>query len=219
MHPGPVDRPCSRSPASTWSRPTARVNLGTYGLVYVAGMTLDEAKQAVETQLANYLDKPQVSISVFAYNSKVYYVITEGAGQGDLVARLADHRQRDGAGRDLADQRPEPAVEQEHLDRAARAQRRRLRRDPAGQLDGDHGRRGHGHQLSGAAGRPHLHRREQADRHRRRAQPGSSRPSNASSASPCWAPKPSKPSTASPSASAASEQASRERANQSALQS
>ena len=25
---------------------------------------------------------------MFAYNSKVYYVITEGAGAGDLVARL-----------------------------------------------------------------------------------------------------------------------------------
>jgi polysaccharide export outer membrane protein len=64
------------------------VNLGTYGMVFVAGMTLNEAKAAVEEQLGKFLDHPQVSISVFAYNSKVYYVITEGAGQGDLVARL-----------------------------------------------------------------------------------------------------------------------------------
>jgi polysaccharide export outer membrane protein len=64
------------------------VNLGSYGSVDVAGMTLPEATTAVETHLANFLDEPQVSISVFAYNSKVYYVITEGAGQGDLVARL-----------------------------------------------------------------------------------------------------------------------------------
>jgi polysaccharide biosynthesis/export protein len=68
--------------------PDGTVNLGTYGLVYVAGMTLNEAKAAVEEQLAKFLDHPQVSISVFAYNSKVYYVITEGAGSGDLVARL-----------------------------------------------------------------------------------------------------------------------------------
>jgi polysaccharide export outer membrane protein len=68
--------------------PDGSVNLGSYGSVDVAGMTLPEAKTAVEAQLANFLDNPKVSISVFAYNSKVYYVITEGAGQGDLVARL-----------------------------------------------------------------------------------------------------------------------------------
>ncbi len=51
-------------------------------------MTLDDAKAAVEGQLAKFLDNPQVSVSVFAYNSKVYYVITEGAGSGDSVARL-----------------------------------------------------------------------------------------------------------------------------------
>ena len=68
--------------------PDGTVNLGTYGLVYVAGMTLPEAKQAIETHLAESLDGPQVSVSVFAYNSKVYYVITQGAGQGDAVTRL-----------------------------------------------------------------------------------------------------------------------------------
>jgi polysaccharide export outer membrane protein len=68
--------------------PDGTVNLGTYGLVYVAGMTLEDAKAAIETQLEKFLDKPQVSVSVFAYNSKVYYVITEGAGSGDAVVRL-----------------------------------------------------------------------------------------------------------------------------------
>ena len=68
--------------------PDGRVNLGTYGAVDVAGLTLEAAKGAIEAQLANYLDSPEVSVSVFAYNSKVYYVITEGAGLGDLVARL-----------------------------------------------------------------------------------------------------------------------------------
>jgi len=68
--------------------PDGRINLGTYGLVEVAGMTLDEARQAVETQLSHFLDQPQVSLSVFAYNSKVYYVITEGAGSGDAVAKF-----------------------------------------------------------------------------------------------------------------------------------
>jgi protein involved in polysaccharide export with SLBB domain len=68
--------------------PDGTVNLGTYGMVYIAGMTLAEAKQAVETALTEYLDDPKVAISVYSYNSKVYYVITQGAGQGDLVSRL-----------------------------------------------------------------------------------------------------------------------------------
>jgi protein involved in polysaccharide export with SLBB domain len=68
--------------------PDGTVNLGTYGLVYVAGMTVDEAKSAIEAHLADYLDHPQISASVFAYNSKVYYVVTQGGPQGDQVARL-----------------------------------------------------------------------------------------------------------------------------------
>ena len=68
--------------------PDGRVNLGTYGLVYVAGLTLEEAKRTIDAHLAGFLDKPDVSVSVFAYNSKVYYVITEGAGLGDSLARF-----------------------------------------------------------------------------------------------------------------------------------
>ena len=65
--------------------PDGRVNLGTYGSVYISGMTLEEAKKAVEKQLSNYLEDPQVSVDVFAYNSKKYYIITQGAGFGDNV--------------------------------------------------------------------------------------------------------------------------------------
>ena len=68
--------------------PDGTINLGTYGSVHVTGMTLDEAKEAIETQLGKFLDAPLVSVDVFSYNSKVYYVITEGAGQGDNVARF-----------------------------------------------------------------------------------------------------------------------------------
>ncbi|MFM8706402.1 MAG: polysaccharide biosynthesis/export family protein [Planctomycetia bacterium] len=68
--------------------PDGTINLGTYGTVYVTGMTLAEAKEAIEKQLSNYLDAPLVSVDVFSYNSKVYYVITEGAGFGDNVARF-----------------------------------------------------------------------------------------------------------------------------------
>ena len=34
------------------------------------------------------LDTPKISLDVFAYNSKVYYVIIEGAGTGDKVFRV-----------------------------------------------------------------------------------------------------------------------------------
>jgi polysaccharide biosynthesis/export protein len=68
--------------------PDGTVNLGSYGSVYVAGLTVEEATQAINTHLAEFLDNPQVSLSVFAYNSKVYYVVTEGAGLGDTVARF-----------------------------------------------------------------------------------------------------------------------------------
>ena len=69
--------------------PDGTVNLGTYGKVFVAGMTLSEAKTAIEAQLAKYLENPQISVDVFAYNSMVYYIITEGAGLGDRVVRVA----------------------------------------------------------------------------------------------------------------------------------
>lgn len=64
------------------------VNLGTYGQVYVTGMTLHQAKLTIEDHLSAFLDDPQVAVDVFAYNSKVYYIITNGAGQGDQVIRL-----------------------------------------------------------------------------------------------------------------------------------
>jgi protein involved in polysaccharide export with SLBB domain len=50
--------------------PDGTVNLGTYGQAYVAGLTLAEAKQAIDAELAKSLDNPDVSVSVFAYNSK-----------------------------------------------------------------------------------------------------------------------------------------------------
>ncbi len=63
--------------------PDGMINLGSYGSVSVVGMTLDEARQAIERHLSQYLTDPQVAVNVFAYNSKKYYVITEGGGLGD----------------------------------------------------------------------------------------------------------------------------------------
>jgi protein involved in polysaccharide export with SLBB domain len=68
--------------------PDGTVNLGTYGRVYVAGLTLREAKQAIEAQLSKQLDDPKVAMDVFAFNSKVYYIILEGSGYGDSISRV-----------------------------------------------------------------------------------------------------------------------------------
>ena len=68
--------------------PDGRINLSTYGSVYVAGLTLDQARAVIERHLSTYLEAPQVAVDVFAYNSKTYYVITQGAGQGDDVTEF-----------------------------------------------------------------------------------------------------------------------------------
>lgn len=67
--------------------PDGRVNLATYGSVYVAGKTLEEAREAIEEQLSQELEDPEVFVDVLAYNSKVYYIVTQGGGFGDNVVR------------------------------------------------------------------------------------------------------------------------------------
>jgi len=69
-------------------RPDGRVSLGTYGSVRVVGLTLEQAKAVIEQHLSGFLQKPEISIDVFGYNSKVYYIITDNAGYGEAVARL-----------------------------------------------------------------------------------------------------------------------------------
>src|SRR5262249_11679126 len=69
-------------------RPDGTVALGTYGSVYLAGLTLDQAKAAIQAHLARSLLDPEVSVDVFAYNSKVYYIVTDGGGYGEQVYRF-----------------------------------------------------------------------------------------------------------------------------------
>jgi polysaccharide export outer membrane protein len=69
-------------------RPDGTVGLGTYGSVYVAGMSLPDAKAAIEEHLKQFLAKPEITLDVFAYNSKVFYVIFDGAGFGQQITRL-----------------------------------------------------------------------------------------------------------------------------------
>ena len=69
-------------------RPDGTVSLGTYGSAFVGGMTVEQAKYAIEQHLANFLDQPEVSIDVFSYNSKYYYLVLDGGGYGQQVIRL-----------------------------------------------------------------------------------------------------------------------------------
>ncbi len=69
-------------------RPDGTVGLGSYGSVYVAGMTIAQAKAAIEAHLSKYLYRPEVAVDVYAFNSKKYYVITDFAGAGEQVVPL-----------------------------------------------------------------------------------------------------------------------------------
>lgn len=69
-------------------RPDGTVGLGAYGSVDVSGMTIRMAKFFIEAHLSKEFLKPEVSIDVLAFNSKVYYVILDGAGNGQQVVRF-----------------------------------------------------------------------------------------------------------------------------------
>lgn len=68
--------------------PDGSVRLGVYGSVYVTGLTIAEATRAIEERLSKSFSDVKVSVDVFGYNSKVFYLISEGAGFGDQVVRL-----------------------------------------------------------------------------------------------------------------------------------
>jgi polysaccharide export outer membrane protein len=67
--------------------PDGVITLGNYGSVYVTGMTIPEAKAAIEEHLTQFLVKPEISVDILAFNSKVYYIITDGAGYGQQIIR------------------------------------------------------------------------------------------------------------------------------------
>jgi polysaccharide export outer membrane protein len=87
-------------------RPDGTVNLGVYGSVSVAGLTTDQAKEAVRRHVYEQLkvlnvssggkttpapddpNKLYVAVDVIGYNSKAYYVITDGAGFGEQIYRF-----------------------------------------------------------------------------------------------------------------------------------
>lgn len=71
-------------------RPDGKLKLGFYGEVHVAGQTLPDIEKAIVKHLEvnEGLVEPKVSVDVVAYNSMVYYIVTDGAGFGDQVSRF-----------------------------------------------------------------------------------------------------------------------------------
>lgn len=66
-------------------RPDGTISLGVYGSVYVAGLSLGQAKCVIEKHLSEYFLNPQISVDVFAYNSRSIYVIIDGGHLGQQV--------------------------------------------------------------------------------------------------------------------------------------
>jgi polysaccharide biosynthesis/export protein len=69
-------------------RPDGTISLGTYGCVYVAGLTMAQIRCAIEKHLSEFIDNPEISVDVYAYNSHYYYVIADGGGYGQQVIPL-----------------------------------------------------------------------------------------------------------------------------------
>jgi polysaccharide biosynthesis/export protein len=91
-------------------RPDGTISLGTYGDVFVAGLTLDQIKDAIARMLREQVYKKapkeedgvktkgekftleelrkEIAVDVGVYNSKFYYIITDGGGYGEQVYKL-----------------------------------------------------------------------------------------------------------------------------------
>jgi polysaccharide biosynthesis/export protein len=69
-------------------RQDGTIGLGTYGGVYVTGLTIAQAKAAIEAHLSKFLFEPKVSVDVGGFNSQVYFVIFDYPGTGQTVFRL-----------------------------------------------------------------------------------------------------------------------------------
>ena len=68
--------------------PDGYITLGSYGRVYVNGLTVDECRDAIEFHLSKHLEHPQVAVDIFSYNSKGYYVIFQSSALGERVLKF-----------------------------------------------------------------------------------------------------------------------------------
>jgi polysaccharide biosynthesis/export protein len=68
--------------------PDGTINLRQYGTLHVAGKSVTQIRQQLNKHLSRYFDSPDAAVEVRQFNSKVFYVITEGAGIGDNIRRV-----------------------------------------------------------------------------------------------------------------------------------
>jgi polysaccharide export outer membrane protein len=69
-------------------RPDGTVGLGIYGSAFVGGMTIEQARESIAAQIrvrVKNFDIRDLNVDVLAYNSKFYYVVTDGGGYGEQV--------------------------------------------------------------------------------------------------------------------------------------
>ena len=144
--------------------PDGTVNLRQYGTLHVAGKSITEIRMELNKHLSQYFDSPDASVEVRQFNSKVFYVITEGGGMGDNIRRVPITGNDTVHGRLERGQRFVAGVQHDGLGGASGAGRFRLRADIAGRLRGDHARRLDGDELSDHAGRSRVCGRRQHDR-------------------------------------------------------
>jgi polysaccharide biosynthesis/export protein len=68
--------------------PDGTVNLRQYGTLHVAGKSVTQIRMELNNHLRQFFDSPDASVEVRQFNSKVFYVITEGGGIGDNIRRV-----------------------------------------------------------------------------------------------------------------------------------
>ena len=65
------------------------LNFGAYGNVFVAGKTLQQVQDALQKHLREKLNlEATIGVTVSGFNSKVYYIVTDGGGAGYHILRL-----------------------------------------------------------------------------------------------------------------------------------
>src|SRR5262249_17854023 len=78
-------------------RPDGSIGLGIYGSVFVAGMTIEQVRDSIAALLKATVNKnmtlerikSELDVDVLAYNSKYYYIVTDGGGFGEQVYRVS----------------------------------------------------------------------------------------------------------------------------------
>ena len=67
--------------------PDGIIELGRFGFVRVADVTLGDAQTAIASQIGQLLDAAEVTVSVSGQNSRVFYIVLKGGAAGDDVHR------------------------------------------------------------------------------------------------------------------------------------